>query len=539
MAGPAGSPNRFVDGVEADAIRQRVSQERAARLPPLRVAIKAARRDLDVADEDVRAAQRHLTDARDRLGRSGLSPFDAQFHEVYELIEGAEHGVSFAEAERATALVNLNEKIEDLWRTQQEIESLLHQLQLVRRMPLELLGLIFEMHVLGAHLMNDFDQPDDPVATSMSDTRMDELRRAPFALAAVCRDWRQAALCAPRIWSTISVTMLQCSLSPPAEALAVIMNRSGKTDITINISRACLRAASEKMRSQLVSAMARCATLHMSCLDFDWAEDMRDFRLLPNAPRLSSFQCALMMPDPLSSFGSVTSARLIKFTGKEIITWVGHTPNLRHLTIVCNGYCDETLLGLRQKPAVLHQLEELAVYNDLGAFSLATCFNTPRLRSLKMIAQSLHRSCGQDLILFSQRCPALAQVSLEGTFHGSLTALLSAAKSMPSLEELVVFKLDHFSQIDLIAFCDALLPLPSSPGIWPCSRLHTIDVPLIASDIRISHVRQAPINFVRARLSASSTQLPGAPVALRRCRLHPDAALQQEVDDILSRHLTS
>ncbi|EJD45410.1 hypothetical protein AURDEDRAFT_165625 [Auricularia subglabra TFB-10046 SS5] len=262
-------PNRFATGIEAHSVRARVDIELAD--------VELATRRHALAKETYRTAKKRFHETKE-----AFKLHKAAKEEALEYMEDARGRLDASIARLATAKAPVHP---------------------VRKTPLEVLGLIFEL------CLEHTDRSAIP--ESRAHVRARQLQ--PFYLAAVCRRWRQASHACPQAWSVFDLQLDDVSRSSAKywEAfLTCFLDRSSKRPLDIRLIR---KAPAHSSASRLVPLLVRFwfRWLCQSCQKAVFlARFAQPHRVQPQPPAPFDTGCAEFVPQTDTLLAHTAETRL-------------------------------------------------------------------------------------------------------------------------------------------------------------------------------------------------------------------------------------
>lgn len=255
-------PNRYADGLEAIRLRARLEDEQAelAILQSKSERADSAFNDAETRFREVEAEFLHLKAMRD---------------------DAAAYAQDSARKKTAQTVVVAQQS------------AFFHP---VRKMPLELLGRIFE---------ECLEHPDIwGSVVSYQPADYARRQRQPFRLAAVSRRWRQASLDTPRAWNSVEVVLdfiKQGSTQPWVDYMVQMLQRSRSVPMTIRLCRKrSARPYDSQVIQRIIYALPRCTAIDLKVAAFQ-ADDSLLAVLTASAP-------GLLYADLISAHDASTAA---------------------------------------------------------------------------------------------------------------------------------------------------------------------------------------------------------------------------------------
>lgn len=231
----ARDPNRFAEGMEASSLRARIYIGEAE--------LSATQRSYQQAEQDVHdaAARMRETEAIYEQHKHLLADARTFLDQVQQRRDAQLHAVA---AQRA----------------------FLHP---VRKMPVEILGHIFELCLEDSSAHVDRENNRNLVYVLLCQARA--RRRQPFLLAAVCRRWRAASLACPRAWShlvlDLTVYVSEEKLWASIASMDLVISRSRSAPVTIWIFYDGSPTCRDKMLEMFLENMSRCISFNLYAAD--------------------------------------------------------------------------------------------------------------------------------------------------------------------------------------------------------------------------------------------------------------------------------
>ncbi|KZW01797.1 hypothetical protein EXIGLDRAFT_716447 [Exidia glandulosa HHB12029] len=530
----SGDPNRYADPLEAVSLRARLADEEA---------------ELDVVCRKREHADLALEEAETRFREA-----EAQFNRMKTLRDDC----------AAYAKAAAKRQVEQLAVVATQ-RAFFHP---VRKVPLEILGEIFEQCLVRADNMGTYSTSDSlngPADHSLL------RRRQPFALAQVCKQWRQACLRSPRAWAYIEVLFDQvttATASKYSSYLKLIIARSQSATLVVRLHRTRrTRDQDARLVSKIVLAMERCRTLQID-VDSVCERDALLPILTSRAPSL--VYAFLKAADPKSTkvvenvplLPDATHLRVL--TGRHIFC-AGPTslPALRvaHLSMAkCTPKRDDVTHLLRTSPLLeslnLYSptfkaregpepevitapcLRDLSLHNaDISAKILAQKASFPVLSQINIFGDATSSSSRIALLpwlwnssRFIDDPLRLNGIMMNDIADSAWPAFILALRDLTSMAHITISK-TSFTPTGLCQLCDALSQPGGGEGRWLCPRLYALY--FLECTLQPGCRGGDVLRFVKARVEAAA--LAQGPQLMHRVTVgwKGDGDLQSEINQVL------
>ncbi|KZV89177.1 hypothetical protein EXIGLDRAFT_751271 [Exidia glandulosa HHB12029] len=464
-----------------------------------------ARADIDQAEVDLAKRRLALAETTFAEAKARHEEAEALFPERTAALEDA---ARFTESAR-----DLNTSVHRLSVTRAPLHP-------VRRVPLEVLGIIFE------HSLPEWAAV--PLA-HLSATELGVRQSPPFRLASVCRLWRFAALACPRLWACIKLNlkfMTPHNAGSWLDYVSTLIERSAQTPLCIQIAR--LRPHSEidgPVIDTLISSLSRCTSL---LLDLDHVFDTDGILDIMHAdlPVLRGLRLGATTVHPTVDRTRIFSHTPMLSYIKASFPLTGTRLCVPELITAEVQNC--TVSDLSALLTAAQSLRNLRVSNLPTVVDLTPSTSWPSIRILDIRAKGYRNDAVGSLGQYLQ-FPNIGYLTLTGSWIGGrdrMAYFAATSGTMPLLTRLDLF--EHNLDVDGALFmqglssCPALATInfcnmqltrkgfrelcnflgrPFDHGIWPCPQLKTVGMSY--STFTPDCVQEDVVTLVQKRVDAA------------------------------------
>ncbi|KZV84494.1 hypothetical protein EXIGLDRAFT_719732 [Exidia glandulosa HHB12029] len=516
-------PNHFAHGVEAASVQARADVEAA---------------ELDLAKRRNELAQNALAEARDRLTEA-----ENLFHTQQNTFKAA---AAYAESARElldASIVRLA-----------AVRAPLHP---VRKTPVEVLGLIFELC-----LEDNSDMPPPQTFAALSRTSFIVQQRQAFHLASTCQLWREAALTTSRLWRDIKLRLDDVT-SQNVDAwrhyLSTMLSRSSSAPLRVHVSRCrAPHRFDESFLQTIVGAIRRCTRLSAYFPQVSGPDDAAllvltaetpnlrelalytditfelddNIELWPDTPLLRTIKGTFPFSFCKHAFPSVTDASLIKCLPDDVAAFFDLAPALS--TISLESLCTSGGLQVVTEHAAVKTLTVWHSKVDDAPLQLSQWYIFPQLR--KLIFRGSRSAARTRLSYLSGiigtrtaatlSCLSIMHTDFDLNSIGDLTDALVALQRLRRLE----LRASRFTRRTFQSLCTVLGSPDAADGKWACPELQALqfgDSTTLSDDCD----QERLVQMVQARITATKSD----DADNRPGRLHAVTGVRTFEADVLAR----